>query len=218
MKNFIMCFSIMVLLSAAINGQDKITIKPGPDEGKDAWFWSLPKFQEYNWGVPSDGNYGLHNVIRAESWIWFNGERTDTIRSAIQFDISALPEDSRIDSAKLNLFFFSNKGYTKQEGQNHCYVERIIEEWKEDKINWVNQPRTTQRDRLLLDRSSSNTSDYSIDITDFVKFFIEKPDSNFGLMLKMKDEKEYRGLTFASSDHTDKELRPELVIYFRKEN
>ncbi len=209
---------VLIFLSIVCYSQEVMALKPGPDEGKDAWIWSFPKAQNYNWGVPREGNHGLDNVFRAESWIWFESERTDTIRGLIQFDLSTLPENAVIDSAKLNLFFFSNPGFTKQEGENFCYVERIVEKWNEAKVSWVNQPATTTEARLLLPKSHSDTSDYSIDITDFVRFFYKNPDANNGLMFKMKEESEYRGLTFASSDHENESLRPELIIYYRKQN
>lgn len=208
----------IVFLSTVIYSQEILTLKPGPKEGKDAWIWSFPKAQNYNWGVPREGNHGLDNVFRAESWIWFESERTDTIRGLIQFDLSALPENAIIDSAKLNLFFSSNPGFTKQEGENLCYVEQIVEKWNEAEVTWINQPATTTEARLLLPKSTSDTSDYSIDATNFVRYFYENPNDNNGLMFKMKEEKEYRGLTFASSDHEEEALRPELKIFYRKQN
>jgi hypothetical protein len=216
MKHFKHFLIIILLLSITISAQETVKIKPGALEGIDAWFWSFPKFKEYNWGVAREGNYGLHNVIRAEAWEWFNSGRTDTIRSAIKFDLSNLPAYIIIDSARLNLFYYSNEGHTKQEGQNHCVVERITEKWDEYKINWVNQPGTIGEDRILISPSENDSANYSIDVTHFIKFFKEYPDSNFGLMFKMHIETKLRGLTFASSDHVDEILHPELIINFRK--
>lgn len=217
MNSIIKHTALAILICLASNAQEIIKIKPGPEAGKDAWFWSFPKFKEFNWGVAREGNYGLHNVIRAESWEWFNSGRTDTIRSAIKFDLSGLPAELEIDSVRLNLFFYSNEGYTKQEGENYCVIERITERWDEDKINWINQPTTIEESRILLLPSQNDSANYSIDVSHFIKYFIENSDSNFGMMFKMQNEIEYRGLTFASSDHTNKALHPELVIYFRKQ-
>lgn len=211
MIKYIILFLAFTLIQFA---QEQLVLKPGPDEGKDAWFWSYPQYRDDNWGVPRPGNFGTHNVFRAEAWIWFNSGRTDTLRGTIEFDLSQLPEGAILDSAKLNLFYYSNPGYTKQEGENACYIERVIQPWEESVVTWNNQPATTEVDRIMLPPSESATSDYSIDVTNFTQFFIENPDSNFGLMFKMVEEMEYRGLTFASSDHKDETLWPELVLYY----
>jgi len=47
-----------------------------------------------------------------------------------------------------------------------------------------------------------------------VKGMVNKPDSNFGFMLKLKREVTYRSLIFASSDSSDSTLWPKLKICY----
>jgi len=65
-----------------------------------------------------------------------------------------------------------------------------------------------------------STSDYfnqdylNIDVTELITDMVNQPDSNFGFMLKLKNEQTYRSLILASSDHADSTKWPKLKICY----
>jgi len=56
--------------------------------------------------------------------------------------------------------------------------------------------------------------DYEIDVTVFVRFFVENPEENFGFMMHLVDPKPYRAIIFYSSRYNNPEKRPKLVVVY----
>lgn len=193
--------------------QSVLTLQPDADQGKDAWIWSFENARDVNFGVRSDINGGLNNVIRAEVWEW--ADRADTIRALLAFNLSELPADAHIISAKLSLSFFANPQFTPQTGDNRMSIRRITSGWDEALVTWNNQPSTTEEQQVILPPSSSTSQDYpDIDVTELVRMMAGEPEKNFGLMLAMENEVVFKGLTFASSDHADATKHPKLEIRY----
>lgn len=213
-------FSIHILLgfSSDIYSQSikSLSIQPGPKEGKDAWVWSGERTKEANFGIEQPYNQGLHNVIRAEVWKWFGEAESDTIRSFLQFDLSKIPKSATVIEAKLTLKYFANTGFTPQLGENQLKIEMVSEDWDETEINWLNQPSVRTDFSLLLEKSTVMDQDYiDIDIRSMVQEMVYLPDQNYGMRLALFNEQPYNGLTFASSDHANSEIRPMLTVKYQ---
>lgn len=206
--------NIVLLVCASTYAQNTISLQPGATNGKDAWVWSYQPADNVNFGTANSSNGGLHNVVRAESWEWDTGV-ADTIRGLIEFDLSGIPANATIIDAKLSLYFFSNLNFTQQVGDNVMVIERIISNWSESAVTWNNQPQTTTANQILLPRSTSATQDYlDMDVTLLVSDMLQNANNSFGFMLKMQNETPFRGLSFASSDHTDATKHPKLEITY----
>lgn len=185
-------------------------------EVRDAWIWSHPRAAAVNFGVPSEGNGGLHNVIRAEVWKWGRSE-SDTIRALLAFDLGELPEGAIVLSARLKLSFYANDGFTPHLGDNALVISRVTAPWREDAVTWSNQPPATEHNAVRVGPSSDPRQDYpDIDLRNIVQEWAYFPGSNHGVMLRLEREREFNGVTFASGDHSSAALRPLLVItYYR---
>ena len=206
---------ISILLFAITLSADEMTLQPNGDEGKDAWVWSFEPAREINFGVENDSNLGLHNVLRAEVWKWGGKEESDTIRGLLSFDLSAIPSNASVVEAKLSLYFYSNPGYTPQLGNNEFLIQRIIEDWSEEKVTWENQPSTTAHNQITVPASNTIDQDYiGLDVRNLVQELVYFPQKNHGFMLRLKSEVEFNGVTFASSEHTDSSKRPRLYIKY----
>lgn len=203
----------LCLCADAIHAQPDEVIELGADHIQDAWVWSWPNASSINFGEPNNDNGNLNNVIRSEVWQWTQGE-FDTIRGLINFDLSVIPEGIIISEATLELSFFANPNFTENVGENDLQIHLITSEWDEGAVTWDNAPTYNPESILAIGPSSSPTENYSLDLTDVVVAMHSNPNMYFGILLKMAVEDDYKGLTFASSEHDDSTLRPRMVIEY----
>ena len=139
--------------------------------------------------------------------------------SYIRFDsLVAIPASSIITSAKLYLYGLSSSLSTPQgnNGDNACYIKRILEPWDESIINFANRPQKITDDKVILPASTSQWN-YNpvVDVTSLVSYMVAHPSENFGFFIKLQTQESYRSLVFGSSEQSDKNLRPKLVIKYQ---
>lgn len=75
-------------------------MQPNADAGKDAMLHGLASVQ--------NDNFGSSEQFPASTWTFAGDE--GTIRSVIDFDLSAIPQGATITSADLTLFAWDNAG------------------------------------------------------------------------------------------------------------
>lgn len=185
----------------------KVVLKPGSDEGKDA---------SINIIIPTS-NRGDSDVLALFTWTALS--ESMIVRSFVGFNLLDISEESRIDSVFLNLYLIRNSetDYTfyGNSGNNSFFVQRIIEPWNEHQVNWVNQPLSTKRNVVLVEKV--DTLSYGlmrIDVTNLVKDSVNNLFPEFGFCLRLKNEEKYTRVFFASSDYGDSTKHPELEIYY----
>ena len=126
----------------------------------------------------------------------------------------------KVESAKLKLKFIGNAldSHSIDSGANSFYVSRVIENWGEDTLRWKTppfvafnrMPISTSIGQKEISGTTVGDEDYEIDITDFINFWRQYPDSNFGLEFRLKTESGIRSLNFASGNHPNPALRPSI--------
>ena len=182
---------------------DCAVLKPNPNVGKDAVVRS----------AAINNNYGhLHSNT---SYTWTNNGNLSIKRSFIEFDLSVIPTNATITSADLSLFYNPTdqyEGFEFHTGSNEIRIERVLSAWNENTITWDNQPLTTITNSVTLPPSISGTQDYiNTDVTNLVSDMHDL--GNFGFLIRMEDELNYfKSVIFASSDHSNPALHPELEI------
>ncbi len=184
--------------------QTTLTLQPDAVAGKDA---------EVCYIVP-DKNYGDSDKMSPYAWTQ-NGD-LNIVRELIQFDLSAIPANATITSAKLSLYFNPYyTGVTQHNGDNAIWIQRVTTPWDEDKVTWNNQPSVTTTNQIGIVQSTSAKQNYpDLDVTELFNDILKSGTGNYGLMIKLQDETPYRNLLFASSDNTDQTIRPKLVITY----
>lgn len=192
-----------------VSAQTTITLQPDATAGKDVMLHGLP--------TEANNNYGNSVDFLAAGWT-FSGN-PGVIRSIVEFDLTGIPENAIVTSAKLSLYARDNTGgigqHSTLSGPNNCWLERIISSWEESTVTWNTQPTTTTINRVNLPSSSSPTQDYiDIDVMALTQDMIDNPSGSFGFMLKLADENFYRKLVFCSSDHETPALRPRLEVIY----
>lgn len=181
-----------------------ISLQPGGENGKDALFGSI---------VP-DNNYGTSENIHLYAWTQ-NGI-TNVNRAAIEFDLSSIPAEANIDSARLSLYFNTTSAYGDQhEGKTGFIIQRITSRWEESSVTWRTQPSISTENQVLVDGAIMPTQDFpDIDVTPLIGDYIHDRENSHGLLLKFQNEKPFRMALLASSNHPTDHLRPKLEVHY----
>ena len=192
---------MLLLVSSPLSAQVEIIIKPGPADGKDAYVNSV------YW------KNGSTQSFIAAAWTYYGGEGVG--RSFIYFNLPDLPDTCNNFSAVLNLYHDYSSNHVGHEGDNRCKIERVIENWNEDYVDWYSQPSVSPKNAVFLAASAYENQDYpNINVTPLVLDMYANPQQSFGFRLSLVDEYMYRSMILASSDHPDKSLWPSLVITY----
>lgn len=144
----------------------------------------------------------------------------DTSRSLFQFDLSAIPIGSTIQSALLSIFndptAYSNNGeHSTFSHSNASYIKRITQPWNEYTVTWQNQPATTSSNQVAHAATIHPHEDFTnMDVTQLVTDMVNDPENSFGFLLALQQENYYCALVFATSDNLNPQLYPQLEIYF----
>ncbi|MDF2188758.1 DNRLRE domain-containing protein [Paraflavitalea sp. CAU 1676] len=150
------------------------------------------------------------------------GESICNFRSLLRYDLRALPANAIITGAKLYLYAKANNinGYSGSPtfgSNNTSLLQRVIAPWQAAGTGWSNQPAVTSTAQKVLSQSSEPRQHYVIDMKDFVQYWVNKPDSNYGVLLRLQSEGYYNSMVFNSGQATDS-LRPRLEICYTVPN
>ncbi len=204
MKQFLFLALILSFTFCFAQAQNNtIVLKPSGQKGKDSQIYSLGP----------NNNYGSISNLLPNTWT--NNNVLANIRAFIEFDLVSLPANAIIDSAFLKLYYDSSNtvNYRTHIGNNDMEVKRAESAWKEDSITWNNQPTTSNLNVVTVLPFVSNTQNYSINVSNLLKDMLV--NGNYGFMVKMIDEVNfYKASIFASSDHPDSTLHPELIVNY----
>jgi hypothetical protein len=186
------------------NSTTCLNIKPNALNGKDASIWS----------IGTNDNYSSRHSLHA--YTWTNNSSLSVIRSFVEFDFSLIPSNATILSADLSLYFNPNDSFSfdTHKGDNVLHIQRVLNSWTENGITWNNQPSTTTINQVVLNSTGGTTQNYlDIDVKDMVSDIFSSSNGNNGFMLRMENETDFfRAAVFASSDHPNANLHPEINI------
>jgi PKD repeat protein len=207
MKNFLTISMSLVLLLmikvGAFSQPQTITLRPGPTDGKGA---ELTDYSPYT-------NFGNSPWFDANAWT-ASGDSLH-IRSLMQFDLTSIPPNSTIISAKLSLFCNpASTHYQLQAGDNQCYLLRVTEPWDDETVTWNNQPAVSMDNPVLLPTSTMTVQNYpDNDVTTHVQDMVNDPEHNYGWQIRLVTEYLYRSMQL-SSCHDAFQYRPSLEITY----
>ncbi len=170
-------------------------------------------------------NYGTYDRFVADEWT-SSGYRTNK-NSLIDFDLSSIPTTAVVTEALINLRACNpqpNDEYKQMSNistgdpgfkPNASWLRKIITPWDENQVTYNTQPVTSEIDKVYLKTSETYNENYlNIDITDLIQDKISNPSNNFGILLDLYYGEKYARMVFASSDHSDNSLHPELILNY----
>lgn len=145
------------------------------------------------------------------------GENVD-IRAILKFDLSSIPEDAVITSAKLTLFsnpdpLNGHDNNANSGSDNSFYIKRVTGSWDPTTINWLNQPASTSDDAVLIPHTVEPFKDLEdIDVTTLVSTMVST--ENNGFLIQLQNEAPYNFRIFCSSKFSDETKHPKLVVSY----
>jgi hypothetical protein len=229
-KLLLTSFVIVFCGSVFCQTQTTVTFKPNSTIGKDAVLWTTGMCGVNGNPIPcADINYGNWSELLMQEWTWMAlGCDEGTRRSLIKFEqLSTIPANAQIVSAELKLFGVSTSydyGNSSYPGAppglypNQSFIQRVTSTWDEQTVTWNTQPTTTTVNQIAIPPSTSqwdwNFSNNSANLVAMVQDMVTNPETNFGFMLRLETEVYYRSLMFASSDHSNPALWPELTVTY----
>ena len=192
---FSLC-TLMLFGSLSLSAQDTYTL----EATKDTYINSV---------IPNKTQGHVQSMIAAG---WTYQGRYGKGRSLIGFSLDQLPENSKIISAKIELYYdysAHHAGHSKN-GLNSARLYVVNDDWNEN-TTWNTQPSFEKDQFAPIPASGAHTKDYSIDVTELVQNQM-KSDDEISFLLKLNSERTYRSLVFASKEHEDSKVHPKLII------
>jgi PKD repeat protein len=198
--------AIFLFVSAGVS-QDTLFLKPGPEEGKDAWICT--HYTSINWGHHKD----------LSCCAWTSGGVPGVTRGLIEFDLSVIPENAIILKARLSLYANTTTNqshiHSNLSGHNDGFISRVIDPWNEKTVLWGNQPSFDPDNQGYLHESNYEWEDYpDIEITELIRDSYNDPENSHGMLIHLRTEIYYRALVFCSSDHENPDKWPELEVVY----
>lgn len=153
---------------------------------------------------------------------WVSADKSQQVmRSYMRFDLRSIPNGAKIQEALLILNNNSVSFSARQDGahlhisgSNDAVIHKVQQPWDETTITWNNQPQQVSGDSVMVNASTSAHQNYALPLLNYIQYWLNKPDSNFGIRLKLLRETGARCLLFASSDHNNTLLRPQLQLCY----
>jgi hypothetical protein len=188
-----------------------LTLRPDAATGQDVYV-------DKQKGVKT-GNLNYVPELNANAWT-INGTKYGS-GFFIRFDgLSAIGTNSTVTNAQLYLYGLSSSLSTPQGdyGDNACYIRRVLDPWDESTLEYSfnNLPGFTEQDRAILPASTSQWNyDPVIDVTAIVAYMVAHPGENYGFSVSLITQQRYRSIVFGSSEQSDENLRPKLVVTYQ---
>ena len=185
---------------------NQAVLQPGPEQGKDTQFNS----------IAPNGTSPNNQYVSSSAWTW--NSNLGVIRSLLFFDISSLPQNSKITNANLELFHVPTSQLSYG-SSNASFLKKIIQGWNESSATWTNQPATSETNKLTIpDSRLAVRPKVDLNVTELIKEQFLDPENNFGFQLSLQTVSTYRNLEFGSSDYPTASYRPKLTIDYTASN
>lgn len=158
-------------------------------------------------------NYGNASTIEVSNW--YKYFRTAE-RGYMNFDLSALPDETPIISANLRLYVdTTNKLNANANLPNVLYFRRNTQSWNEQTISWNTAPDSTIFQQTVVPCSTITSKSYfNANIAPLVRHWMSNPSEKFGLLLQLEEFNQLTWLRIFSSDHPTAAYRPKLTISY----
>jgi len=169
------------------------------------------------------GNYNNFDqsthATELDAAAWTIGGVTIYVRGLFKFDLSSIPSNATILTAKLSLYsnptplngdlIHANSGTN-----NSMFIRRITSYWDPPQTYWSNQPTVTSTDQVSIPHTNQSSLDLiDIDVKNLVVAM--RSSANYGFMISLQNEVIYNIRDFCSSTYPDASKHPKLVVTYQ---
>lgn len=150
---------------------------------------------------------------------WTSGGDIVYVRGLLKFDLSSIPANATIVTAKLSLYsnptpLNGDLVHANSGTDNSMFIRKVTSDWIPSTTNWLNQPSTTTVNQVSIPHTSQQFLDLiDIDVKDLVAAM--KNSGNYGFMIMLQNEVTLNIRDFCSSTYPDATKHPKLVITYQ---
>lgn len=168
--------------------------------------------------VVNGGDVTNPNSPETGAAAWTSGGQTAVLRGLLKFDLTSIPANATITSAKLTLYSTTTPlngdlVHANAGSDNTMLIQRVLGNWSEATTTWSNQPAGDAGTQIVIPHTTQAFLDLvDIDVTNQVKAMV--PNNNNGFILKLQTEAIYNSRLFYSKKTTDASKRPKLVVQY----
>lgn len=173
------------------------------------------------WGNEAnlEGSYSGAPELGAATWTY----QGDVVyqRGLVKFDLSTIPVDATILSAKLSLFsdptpFNGDLVHANSGPNNTTLIQRVTTSWVPSEVKWNKQPTATTENQIIIPHTDSSFLDIiDIDVTNLVQS-MAATNTNYGFLIRLQNEVIYNSRLFSSSYTANASKHPKLVVQYSK--
>ncbi len=215
-------FQLMAIDELGATGLDTVTVKVNP-----ATIYTLNLQPNNNptevhiWGNSSSLEQSSNGApeIGASSWT-YNGIQMGQ-RGLVKFDMSSIPANAIILSAKLTLYsnptpLNGDLVHANSGPDNTTLIQRVTSSWTAATVKWVNQPAVTTTNQIVIPHTTQPFLDLvDMDVKTLVQSMVTS-NANYGFLIRLQTENIYNSRIFASSFYSNQSLHPKLVVEYTK--
>lgn len=213
-------FQLMATDDAGLTGVDTTSVLVKPSPIQTLTLQPINNTSEIHiLGNNSGINNGDPNSPDFVCAAWTMGGSNISSRSIVKFDLSSIPSNASILTAKLTLYsnptpLMGDLINANSGSNNAMYIQRVTSSWVPSSTVWLNQPSTTTSDQVLIPHTSQSMLDLpDIDVKNLISGMLG--NNNFGLLIKLQNEIAYNIRDFCSSKYSNSAKRPTLIITYQ---
>lgn len=194
---------LILLITVSANSQTSVSIRLSQETGQDC---NLASYIPYT-PLP------YYPDIVAAAWTY--GGEFNLWRPLFRFNLTEIPAEAHIISARLSLYANPDPASAPHSGANKSYIRKVTTAWNPYTVTWETHPDYSTENQVTLRESVSPSEDYlDLDVTELVRDMVSNPSANFGFIIMNRVENTYRSINFASSECTVVNKRPKLDIVY----
>ena len=153
-----------------------------------------------------------HPLMYSEAWTWSGV--FGLLRTLLQYDLTQIPQNAVIQSATLNL---KGAGHNPLTHSNSSTLNLVTQSWDYTNATWTNMNNkytTTGNIAIPGTASGATNENKTVDLKSMVQYWVNNPQSNYGMMLKLDNETRYATMRFGTDNNTNSALLPVLNVSY----
>lgn len=210
---------LMVIDEAGLTGVDTVSIQVNPSAIQTLTLQPANNPYDVHLAILGSTNVTDNNSSEFSGGAWTSGGIPFYTRGAYKFDLSPIPANATILSAKLSIFsdpvpLNGNLIDANSGTANALYIERITSNWNPATVTWQTQPATDIVSQVSIPHTNLPFLDLvDVDVKNLVTPMVAT--NNYGFMIRLQNESIYNIRIFCSSRHTIAAKHPKLVVTYQ---